>query len=65
VKIIRGDFNMTKSLKEKKKRICRLDGICTRIVDKIEELQLMNSTHCNGNYTWNSKRGGIHHMVEK
>jgi hypothetical protein len=42
VKIIRGDFNMTKSLKEKKRRICRLDGICTRIVDNIEDIQLMN-----------------------
>eukprot|EP00253_Pinus_taeda_P010874 PITA_10874 len=56
--IIGGDFNLIRSLEEKKGGIRRRDHFMDSFNDMIEELRLVDIQTINGTFTWNNRRGG-------
>lgn len=56
--IIGGDFNLIRSLEEKKGGVWSLSNISASLNKLIEELQLVDVTTTNGLFTWQNKRSG-------
>eukprot|EP00253_Pinus_taeda_P027077 PITA_27077 len=56
--IIDGDFNLIRSLDEKKGGLRRRDHFMDSFNEMIEELRLVDIQSINGIYTWNNRRGG-------
>ena len=60
-----GDFNIIRSLEEKKGRIRNLSGINKAFNLIIEELHLVDIQTPNGFYTWQNKRSGQRHIASR
>eukprot|EP00253_Pinus_taeda_P008746 PITA_08746 len=63
--IIGGDFNLIRSLEEKKGGIRRRDHFMDSFNDMIEELRLVDIQTINGIYTWNNRRGGKNQIASR
>ena len=60
-----GDFNIIRSLEEKKGGIRNLSGISKKINLLIEELHLVDIPTPNGFYTSQNKRSGQRHIASR
>jgi hypothetical protein len=63
--IIGGDFNIIRTLMEKKGVSRRLDRDSCEFNSLIEELHLIDLEASNGLYTWTNRRTGIHQITYK
>eukprot|EP00253_Pinus_taeda_P011982 PITA_11982 len=63
--IIGGDFNLIRSLDEKKGGLRRRDHFMDSFNDVIEELRLVDIQSINGVYTWNNRRGGKNQIASR
>eukprot|EP00253_Pinus_taeda_P009631 PITA_09631 len=63
--IIGGDFNLIRSLDEKKGGLRRMDHFMDSFNDLIEELRLVDIQSINGIYTWNNRRGGKNQIASR
>jgi len=53
-----GDFNMIKSLMEKKEGTIVISKASLDFKTFIDKMKLVDIVMSNGNFTWNNKRGG-------
>ena len=63
--IIRGDFNMIKSLNKKRGRVRGVDADLEMFGDTINEQRLVDITTTNGIHTWNNRRGGRRQITSR
>eukprot|EP00253_Pinus_taeda_P010493 PITA_10493 len=63
--IIGGDFNLIRSLDEKKGGLRRRDHFMDSFNEMIEELRLVDIQTINGIYTWNNRRGGKNQIASR
>eukprot|EP00253_Pinus_taeda_P031160 PITA_31160 len=63
--IIGGDFNLIRSLEEKKGGIRKMDHFMEKFNDLIDELRLVDIQTINGICTWNNRRGGKNQIVSR
>eukprot|EP00253_Pinus_taeda_P013029 PITA_13029 len=63
--IIGGDFNLIRSLEEKKGGIRKSDSLMGRFNALIEDLRLVDIQTINGIYTWNNRRGGKNQIASR
>ena len=63
--IVAGDFNMIKSLSEKKGGIRQLGRDSTAFQNFIMNMGLVETETINGTFTWNNKRGGASQVASK
>eukprot|EP00253_Pinus_taeda_P029130 PITA_29130 len=63
--IIGGDFNLFRSLEEKKGGLRRRDHFMDSFNEMIEELRLVDIQTINGIYTWNNRRGGKNQIASR
>jgi exonuclease III len=63
--IIGGDFNLIKTLEEKKGGVRKLDLENKRFKEVLEELNLVDLPTQGGIFTWNNRRGGIKQVVRE
>eukprot|EP00253_Pinus_taeda_P014645 PITA_14645 len=63
--IIGGDFNLIRSLDEKKGGLRRRDHFMDSFNEMIEELRLVDIQSINGIYTWNNRRGGKNQIASR
>jgi hypothetical protein len=61
--IIGGDFNLIRSLDEKKGGIRSLSNISASFNNIIEDLRLVDIQTPNGSFTWQNKRSGTRHIA--
>ena len=60
-----GDFNLIRSLEEKKGGIRNLSGISNDFILLIEELHLVDVSTPNGFYKWQNKHSGQRHIASR
>eukprot|EP00253_Pinus_taeda_P014726 PITA_14726 len=63
--IIGGDFNLIRSLEEKKGGIRKSDSLMGRFNALIEDLRLVDIQTINGICTWNNRRGGKNQVASR
>eukprot|EP00253_Pinus_taeda_P026517 PITA_26517 len=63
--IIGGDFNLIRSLEEKKGGIRKTDNLMERFNALIDDLRLVDIQTINGISTWNNRRGGKNQIVSR
>lgn len=63
--IIGGDFNLIRSLEEKRGGIRKTDNYMEKFNDIIEELRLVDIHTINGIFTWNNRRGGRNQIASR
>eukprot|EP00253_Pinus_taeda_P004972 PITA_04972 len=63
--IIGGDFNLIRSLEEKKGGIRKADQYMSMFNDMIDELRLVDIHTINGICTWNNRRGGKNQIASR
>eukprot|EP00253_Pinus_taeda_P008955 PITA_08955 len=63
--IIGGDFNLIRSLEEKKGGIRKSDNLMGRFNAIIEDLRLVDIQTINGICTWNNRRGGKNQVASR
>eukprot|EP00253_Pinus_taeda_P009203 PITA_09203 len=63
--IIGGDFNLIKSLEEKKGGIRKRDHFMDKFNELIEDLRLVDIQTINGICTWNNRRGGKNQIASR
>eukprot|EP00253_Pinus_taeda_P018479 PITA_18479 len=63
--IIGGDFNLIRSLEEKKGGIRKLDHFMDKFNDLIDDLRLVDIQTINGICTWNNRRGGKNQIASR
>eukprot|EP00253_Pinus_taeda_P036581 PITA_36581 len=63
--IIGGDFNLIRSLDEKKGGLRRRDRFMDSFNEMIEELRFVDIQSINGIYTWNNRRGGKNQIASR
>eukprot|EP00253_Pinus_taeda_P003073 PITA_03073 len=60
-----GDFNLIKSLEEKKGGIRKMDHFMEKFNDLIDDLRLVDIQTINGICTWNNRRGGKNQIASR
>ena len=63
--IIGGDFNLIRSLEEKKGGIRKMDHFMDKFNELIEDLRLVDIQTINGICTWNNSRGGKNQIASR
>jgi len=63
--ILGGDFNIIRSLEEKKGVSRRLDQDSSSFNNLIEDLRLVDLETSNGTHTWTNRRTGVHQIACK
>eukprot|EP00253_Pinus_taeda_P008691 PITA_08691 len=63
--IIGGDFNLIRSLEEKKGGIRKTDNLMERFNALIDDLRLVDIQTINGICTWNNRRGGKNQIASR
>jgi len=63
--IIGGDFNLIRSLEEKKGGIRKMDHFMDKFNEMIEDLRLVDIQTINGICTWNNRRGGKNQIASR
>ena len=63
--ILEGDFNMIKSLTEKKGGTRTLGRDSISFLNLINKMRLVDAETINGTFTWNNKRGGASQVASK
>eukprot|EP00253_Pinus_taeda_P035285 PITA_35285 len=63
--IIGGDFNLIRSLEEKKGGIRKMDHFMDKFNEMIEDLRLVDIQIINGICTWNNRRGGKNQIASR
>eukprot|EP00253_Pinus_taeda_P004070 PITA_04070 len=63
--IIGGDFNLIRSLEEKKGGIRKMDHFMDKFNELIEDLRLLDIQTINGICTWNNRRGGKNQIASR
>eukprot|EP00253_Pinus_taeda_P027885 PITA_27885 len=63
--IIGGDFNLIRSLEEKKGGIRKMDHFMDKFNELIEDLRLVDIQTINGICTWNNRRGGKNQIASR
>jgi len=63
--IVGGDFNLIKSLEEKRGGLRRMDTDMEMFGDMIRDQRLVDIQTINGNHTWNNQRGGANQIASR